>query len=410
MTKSKNLTFVTGALALGLALSGCGKQAFVVSSTTQSQKAPGSFNIPPKVDILLAEDDSGSIKPIYGQIAQQMPAFLNQLEASNWDYHFATIPLTSDRAMDQITAAKYDPNWGSLWLSPFPGAVMNQIPAVSPSVFRTPENYSGFLTYADTTNGSNGSEQGLENIRKALVNRASGTGFHRQDALLVVLVVGNGQDTSKVNLCNRGDGVVVPCETLGQPACTSISQAGTSNCGSQQISFDWYKNQLSALRPNASYVRFHAAVSPSASSNCLGSRAYAGTRYMQMASALNGQSYDICKQPVTSVLDQLASSLEVTKIAMRTRYLFIDRDPDVSSIQVTKYLDGDVAQAVSIPQDAQNGWTFAGQLNNVYAIDYPIPMNLSSGYAIELHGAAKLSGEDTAKVDYKPAGWQNSAE
>ena len=37
-------------------------------------------------------------------------------------------------------------------------------------------------------------------------------------------------------------------------------------------------------------------------------------------------------------------------------------------------------------------------------------MNLSSGYAIELHGSAKLSGDDTAKVDFKPAGWQNTAE
>ncbi len=410
---SKTLFLLSGLIALSAALSGCGRQAFVVAATTAAQKAPGSFNIPPKVDILLAEDDSGSIKPIYSQIASQMPAFLNGLEAKNWDYHFVTAPLTADRVMTQVVAAKYDPNWGSLWKAPFPGADISQIAAVTASVFRTPESYSGFLTYSDTSNAASGSEQGFENIRNALVSRAAGTGFHRQDALLVVLVVGNGQDTSKVNMCRRAvDGIVIPCEDTGAPLCSDISQATGSNtsCGSKQVSFDWYKSQFKALRPDSKQVRLYAAVSPQGSYSCMGAGAYAGTRYTQMASDLGGQSYDVCTQAVSTVLDSLSSSLEITKVAMRTRYLFIERAPDTATLQVTKYLNGDAAAAVSIPQDATNGWTYAGQVSDVYAIDYPIPMNLSSGYAIELHGSAKLSGDDTAKVDFKPAGWQNTAE
>ena len=41
----------------------------------------------------------------------------------------------------------------------------------------------------------------------------------------------------------------------------------------------------------------------------------------------------------------------------------------------------------------------------IAAIDYPINSNLiKSGYAIELHGDARLVGDDTADVTFKPAG------
>ena len=43
-----------------------------------------------------------------------------------------------------------------------------------------------------------------------------------------------------------------------------------------------------------------------------------------------------------------------------------------------------------------------------YAIDAPFQSNQFSGYAIELHGTAKLLGDDTASVTYDPYGSQNS--
>jgi hypothetical protein len=45
-----------------------------------------------------------------------------------------------------------------------------------------------------------------------------------------------------------------------------------------------------------------------------------------------------------------------------------------------------------------------GGAENVYTIDSPVPMNLGSGYAIELHSSAKLEGDDSANVMYLPAG------
>jgi hypothetical protein len=88
--------------------------------------------------------------------------------------------------------------------------------------------------------------------------------------------------------------------------------------------------------------------------------------------------------------------------------LFISQDADPSSIKVTRYNGGDASQATTIPQDAINGWTYVGSVSNVYAIDYPVPMNLSSGFAIKLNGSAKISGNDTTEVDFKPAGAQDS--
>lgn len=412
MTKRNLRFFAIGFLATSAMslLTGCGKTAFMVSSATQRQQAPGNFIVPPKVDILLAEDDTGSIKEVYGAIAQQVPGFLAGLESKGWDYHFATAALTTDRTLDQVTASKHDGNWGTLWQPPYPGALPNGPGTILSSLFRTTSQYTDFISYADTTNAGNGNEPGLETIRRALYNRAAGTNFLRPDAMLVVLVLGNGEDTSKVNYCNRGDGVTVPCESVGAPACSDISQAYPgSTCGSRNVSFNWYKSQLQALKASPSQLKVYSAVAPYQTSNCLGSRSYAGGRYIQMATETGGEAYDVCSRNISGVLSSLSSSLQATKLAMRTRYLFIDQAPEVSTIQVVKYVGGDASQAVTIPMDATNGWTYAGYVSNVYAIDSPVNMNLSSGYAIELHGSAKLQGEDLADVTYKHEGAQDSA-
>ena len=86
----------------------------------------------------------------------------------------------------------------------------------------------------------------------------------------------------------------------------------------------------------------------------------------------------------------------------------IDQAPELSTIRVTKYLGGDTRQPQVIPQDPVNGWTYAGYLTDVPVIDQPIPMNHQSGYAIELHGTAKLIGGDTASVEWKPEGARDS--
>ncbi|MCM2323049.1 MAG: hypothetical protein NDJ90_07280 [Oligoflexia bacterium] len=409
-TKRLLTTALLGATALLLA--GCGKTAFVVASNEAYQQAPGVFTIPPKVDILLAQDDSGSIMEVHQAMARQMPEFLTQLQAKGWDYHFTSIPLTAQRAVSQIIASQHDANWGSAWLPTYPGAVysMDTYGTIVPQFFAKPADYTGFISYADTSNSLGGLEPGFARITSALTSGVTGTGFLRDDALLVVLVVGNGNDTSGVTKCLQ-NGYMVDYESLAvAPSGCRIDGVPVSNPGpTRASSLASYKAQLQVLKPVASQTKFYAAVSP-VNGTCLGSGAYRGDRYLTMATQTGGESYNICSQSASGVLTSLSQSLSAQKLLLRTRYLFIDRDPDLSTVVVTKYVGGDPARAVTIPQDAANGWTFLGYRENLHAIEYPVPMNLTTGYAIELHGSAKLVGNDTASVTFKHKGWQNTAQ
>lgn len=418
MKSQKNTTkrLVSAALmgASALMLAGCGKTAFVVSQSTQKQMAPGSFTVPAKVDILLAEDDSGSIMSVYGAIAQQMPQFLAGLEAKGWDYHFATTPLTYDRALSQAVASRHDANWGSLWTPPYPGAPFPGSGTLASSVFRTPDTYAGFLSYSDMSNSNNSTEAGFETIRKTLTTRESGTNFLRPDAMLVVLVVGNGEDTSGVTYCQYSGGVTATPESgfYGPQYCWKDGQSvPTTSTGTKASSFASYKSAFQGLKSTPSLFKMYAAVSPSNTSNCLGGSAWAGSRYSQMAAETGGQSYDICAQSVSNVLGAMSQHLQNQRLALRTRYVFLNKEPDVSTIKVVKYLGG--TTPVELPQSATDGWTYAGYVSPnapVYTIDSPVPMNLASGYAIELHGSAKLLGDDTADVTYLEKGLGNSAQ
>jgi hypothetical protein len=295
---------------------------------------------------------------------------------------------------------------------------------------------TGFLQYSDlkavpNSNlcpgpGCYGDEPGLETLRKALENRAFGKGIIRDDSLLVVLVVGNGDDNSNVNMCRRPiDGVTVPCEQVNGVCQDTSGNAITKDnlfdknlsgqylylgktCGTRDASFAYYLSHLQSLRGSSQLVQFHAAVAASQSTGCLGSGSYIGTRYRAMADATGGAKFDICSQSVSGVLDSLNANLQAQKLGYRTRYLFVDQPPDLSTVQVTRYRGGTAAGAVDVPQDSSDGWTYAGYVTNVYAIDSPIPMNLSSGYALELHGSARLIGNDTADVTFRPAGAHDS--
>ena len=106
----------------------------------------------------------------------------------------------------------------------------------------------------------------------------------------------------------------------------------------------------------------------------------------------------------------IADTLEEQRLDYRTHYLFMDQEPDTSTIEVVKYDDGNASAATAIPQDAENGWTYAGYVEDVYAIDSPVEMSKASGWAIELHGDARLIGTDSAKISYMPkAGASSSA-
>jgi hypothetical protein len=345
------------------------------------------------------------MKNIYSDISQQLPQLLTNLTARGWDYHFATIPLSTFRPIRQVQASVYDINWGSQWLSPYPGATANQLDNVSPDAFRLPQNYGDFLTGADGS--PNAQEQGFRTILRSLTDSSmTDTGFLRSDAMLAVLVVGNGEDTSQVNICERSDGKIMPCGMAGvSTMCTSLSQVGQIACDSNDLSFNYYAEELSRIKESPSQFKFFAAVAKShtSASQCLAGNAFQGSRYIKMANYFGGSNTvsDICTAPVSNVLTSIETNLEKVKLEFRTHYLFIAGNPDLATLVVTKNSNGQVS---TIPQDSQNGWTYEGYLTHVAAIDYPTPMSYGSGYAIELHGSARLLGEQSASVTYRPAG------
>ncbi|MFZ9595281.1 MAG: hypothetical protein ACO3A2_04300 [Bdellovibrionia bacterium] len=410
MTSSVGNLF--GALLL-LILSGCGKSAFYVVTTTQNASAPGTYSIPPKVDILLLESDRARMKQAWDQIQNQVPLFLNQLNQKGWDYHFTSIRLSGVRPINQVVASSYDTNYGSSWTPPYPGANRLDpnitINDVDRSFFSFPSQYGGFMGQADLTTQNYSFEPGFETLKSQLQAGFSTSNFLRKDSLFIPIIVSLADDTSKVNFCSfpgAGDNTL-KCENVpNTPLCTSLDQ---TNCGSYELSFNHYLDAFkNSLKSSYSNIQIHAAVAGANSSNCLGAGATAGSRYKKMALQTGGQFYDLCTQPVSSILASLSSQLQIQKGSFRQRYIFIDQDADPSTIVVKKYINGNPSQVQTIPQSETQGWSYLGYQSEIYAIDAPIQMNLTSGFAIRLNGDSVLLGNDTASVDFKPKGYKNT--
>ena len=408
---------------------GCGKQEFVANPSTTLEKAPGSFSIPPKIDLLLVEDDTGSMGEIFSDIKQQMPLFLKDLDREGWDYHFGMTPITSvfdinnphvdlNRTLLQVAASFYDPSWFSLglWTPPFPGALPPQNGLIPTGVLRSASNYNYFIT--SPSNASGGFENGLESTLKTLTEKAPQVGFLRSDAMLVVLVVGNGEDTSRVTFCNRSTQrpplsqqeantaeYVNVCEWVG----------GLPQYYTYQSSLNHYQTSLSALKNSPALIRFYAAVSLSESTVCRGKAAhtYRGTRYLALEQFFNSgnSNVDICKVPISNELSQISSQLSSTKGNFRQHYIPLPYELEESTIQVTKYTHGDVNQSHSLAHDSANGWTYVilTETDNAFVIDDPVRMNHITGPALELHGDARLTGDDTLKWTGTRKGLRNSA-
>ena len=414
--QSKRAGAALAAVTLTLALGACGPQAFNVGRDVQQQQAPGFFSIPAKVDILLAEDDTGSAYEVYPSISQQVPLFLDQMRSMGWDYHFATTPLTTLRNLGQVLGSEYDSNWGAQWVAPFPGALPGAPGTIASSFFRFPGQYTELVDISNISNTGNGLEPGFSTISNFLYSRLGASKFLRNDALLVILNISNGEDTSLVNFCTRADGGTWPCENEGLSVCVDKPDGSRDPrwplCASKEWSYQKYLNWFKGFKGSAAKIRMYSAVAGKNYDSCLGGIAYRGARYQRMATDLGGTSYDVCKTQISSVLSDMSTQLQAVKLAFVRGFLVISRQPALESLTVTKFINGDVNSPITIPQSAVNGWTFKGQLsttNSVYLIESPVQMNqATSGYAIQLNGTAKLQGADTAEVTYKPFGAQDS--
>jgi hypothetical protein len=100
----------------------------------------------------------------------------------------------------------------------------------------------------------------------------------------------------------------------------------------------------------------------------------------------------------------VAQNIQGTPLPFRRNFLTIASEPKEGTIRVLRYSNGDTNSPVEIQEDPANGWTYAGYLTNQATIDYPIAMDVRTGYMIELHGTARLNGSDSADVIYQNIG------
>ncbi len=366
-------------LTLACAFTGCGKDEFVKQVYETNSSSLGAQAIPAKTDILFVVDNSASFTTAYTTFRNQLSSFVNGLVSQGWDYHMASIPTHSyDGAQIRLQQILTDPYLNTPRLAsgtPNLGYTANGA-VTDPSLLIT--NPSSFLFQFPVVTNSASLDYVFQNIDAALYDSANrNSHFIRNDSLVVIIVISNGNDSSGDTVSAWANRLTLRVDAQGR---------------GQRIKF------IPLVSGN--YV-------PPASGACWGEGAQAGLRYLNMANIFNPNiAFDFCgasSQGIESLIAGLNAQLQAVKRNFVTRAIFIPYAPVASSIEITKLTPngrGGYTEQ-SIPKnDARNGWTYEGYRANEYTIIDPFPANQSTGYMIELHGTAQLSGDQTFRISY----------
>jgi hypothetical protein len=373
-------------------ISACGPQAFVPGTNRQTVTA-GTSATAPKVDILISIDDKGAMQNIFPNMASEFDSFATSLENSGWNFRITGRKIsqttTPQVLVEKIATSRHDYNWysqvgPSSWLSPYIGAVPGPNLGVDSNLW-TQSGPSYFLPSSIWGNDNNGLKTGIENQIVFLESSDVSTKFLRPDAFLAVIVLSNSRDTSNANWSSGNP--VYPANDLAV-----------------------YKNRFLQVKNNAgALVKYYSLVAPTMQFNggCRGANSFSGIRYSTLASPsyLNGANYDICTTTLTAALNGVAQNLTAGLQNFRKRYVKLNARPNPNTLKV--YRNGAL-----LPIDANSGWTYSDQSQTVYTVDGVVtngvfaPMNLQqdTGYFVELHGTAKITGSDTIEVEYQNFG------
>jgi hypothetical protein len=366
------------------ALSGCGGQSFDVVQAQQDSGPAGGSSIAPKVDLLLAVDNTGSTLEVQNTLNASIRSFLNQLNTMGpdnkplWNFRVAAIPLSGPAAISTISASKYDANSAN-WVAPYPGAPHTS--TILSSMYVAPENFQVYTSSGTTA----GEEPGLANIGTALSSTTAQRYFLRPEAILAVVVLSNGDDTSD----GKADYSVYP------PLIPGISTAV----------LDKIKNAKGAALASSVHLIPVVAKRTGSCAQLPGSPAHEGTRYANAAALLGGHSLiDICSTPMSAALAQIQSQVAAIKLSYVKRFIQLDNRPNESTIAVVKNAANGAHLSVPKSVNGSDGWVYLGQTTEPM-VSEPIEMDFRTGYMIQLIGDAyKLTGDETATVNYLPYG------
>jgi hypothetical protein len=360
------------ALAAATLLSGCSKQKFQKENFSTSAIAGQYVYLKPKLDIVVFQDASDSMANAVGVIQPQLNGFLGSLDP-NWDYHFVVMPLLSQQTMNQKTVIATDCSTIS--------GVAN---CMNPSQIGFFNSMAGNASWISTQNsGVGNTDYGFANMNYNINNVISSGGFFRSDALKAFVVVSNGEDQTNVAYLTRPDGSVTG---LDYNSPTTIN------------SFNAYYSYFNSLKTSISLNKFYSVVATNGGDvGCWGAgRIFVGNRYINMANQLGGAAFDLCSSGLSSVLHNIQTSLKTVVQTVEFNYVVISStdEPDPNTIVLQK-------NGVTIPQDANNGWTYIGFQSNHPTTDYPTVGDNQTGYMVRLNGAAKFKGSDTISIDFQ---------
>lgn len=357
--------------AATVALFGCGKAQFEKQEFAAT--AVASQYTKPKIDILIAQDNSPSMTQPVATVKTQLDSFLNGMD-SRWDFHFTVVPLQKVYPL----ASKYivAQNCSDI-------RTQYCIPASNKAAFNNTPSGTEYGWINTIDQGTGNFDEGFKNLKANLQHADMvNTGFLRPDAALAVIVLSNGEDVSNMvypqDWMDRGDGVMVP----------NFNSANAVN------SFNDFRDTVSTLKGGLGMARFYGVVARNNYSNCYGGPTWQGTRYMNMANALSGNHYELCNGELSTVLSNIKYQLDALVEAYRFNYVVIDGDPVESSIVVKK-------NGATVPKSTTNGWSFVGYKSNQPISYYPQLSNFKSGYMIKMNGTAEYSGTDVINVTFQ---------
>lgn len=299
------ITRLMAAVVASAALSvGCGNQNFAVEDASSNFGQQVTYNT--EVDVLWVVDTSSSMAKHQELLANQVPIFLEGLNATGLDYQIGvtTMDMSSSGAGGRLLAQ-----------------------SGTPRVLKKSTPNLAALLAGRLKAGESGSpvERGREALMSAL-------------------------DQSKTGMVN--DGLLRPNSLLNVIFLTNEEDQSNSS-----IDYVAALDQIKPILPlgDRSWISHFMGVmsSDSACQTAEWGFSSPGLRYMDLSTASGGAKESICdadfKRALTNVRSRVLEVL--TEFAL-------DRDPVVSSIRV--YVDG-----VEIPKSETNGWSYRQSANSI---------------------------------------------
>jgi len=280
-----------------------------------------------KVDILWIMDNSSSMQQHQSDLSKQIPDMMAKLNSLKMDYHMAV-----------VTSSMGGTN-------PTGGHMIG-----SPRYFTSSTPNVAALMQARLVVGQDGSDlerglQSMETVLSSSYQANEGSGFLRNDALLVVIALSDEDDKSKSSSAvtyytNFLDSVKAPWVDGGR---------------------SWVFNFIGVLSISSQCKTFN-------------DYAEAGLAFIGLADASGGTKDSICSSDLSSAVSNVRARI----VQIITDYKLSSK-PILSSIVVK-------INGVTIPNSTTNGWGYLADKN-----------------AIRFYGSAIPAADVSISVDFKPA-------